>query len=388
MSLNIVNHDNETINFDMEDVDTSFVNALRRLVLSDYETIGFNTDEYLNSDLKIIDNTSSLHNEFILHRFGLVPINIEDVNTFYNSKYTFSLQKENTTTEMISVTTEDFKVINTETNEEEPSINFFPPNKNTGEYILLLKLKSNPNNKGEKINIEGKASRSSGNKNARYSPVSCIYYRNVQDPDKIESGYKNYLSYNKIEPSDEIRKRFLLEEGERHFYTDDNGEPNRFHFYIESVGVMKPHLILKGVLTILKQKLLRFKNNVTKIITEGITMDDVEISESLDTMKAYSIIINNETHTLGNLLQFYISKLHDDNIKFVGYKNPHPLKNLIEIKLAPNEHTLTELNIIISETCDHLINIIDNFKTDVDTQLNIKTDLVIKKKRSKKKPLE
>ena len=155
MSLNIVNHDNETINFDMEDVDTSFVNALRRLVLSDYETIGFNTDEYLNSDLKIIDNTSSLHNEFILHRFGLVPINIEDVNTFYNSKYTFSLQKENTTTEMISVTTEDFKVINTETNEEEPSINFFPPNKNTGEYILLLKLKSNPNNKGEKINIEG-----------------------------------------------------------------------------------------------------------------------------------------------------------------------------------------------------------------------------------------
>ena len=89
MSLKIVSHDNDELNFTMEDVDTSFVNALRRLILSDCETIGFNTDEYLNSDLKMLVNTSSLHNEFILHRFGLIPIYIEDVNSFYSSKYTF-----------------------------------------------------------------------------------------------------------------------------------------------------------------------------------------------------------------------------------------------------------------------------------------------------------
>ena len=93
MSLKIIRRDNDELHFTMDDVDTSFVNSIRRIVLSECETIGFNTDEYLNSDLKMLENTSSLHNEFILHRFGLIPINISDVTNFHNSKYKFVLKK-------------------------------------------------------------------------------------------------------------------------------------------------------------------------------------------------------------------------------------------------------------------------------------------------------
>jgi len=388
MSLKVISQDNDELHFIMEDIDASFVNAVRRLVLSDCETIGFNTDEYLNSDLKMLENTSSLHNEFILHRFGLIPINISDVDTFYNSKYKFILKKENTTNDIISVTSEDFQVIETETNTEIPSIDFFPPNKATGEYISLIKLKSNPNKKGEKIHLEGKATRSSGNKNARYSPVSCIYYRNIQDQEKLKAGFERHVMAKKAQgfekkDMDILQKRFMLEEGERYFYTDENGEPNKFEFYIESVGVMEPQLILKEALTILKKKLLQLKNNVNKIVDDDTSLDDIEIMESLGTMKAYTIDIQNETHTLGNLMQAYISKLHNDQIRFVGYRNPHPLKNNIEIKLSANEHSLTSVNEIVGGTCDHLIAIVNHLLDTINSHFNIKSKKIkLKKKKT------
>ena len=396
MSLKIIRRDNDELHFTMDDVDTSFVNSIRRIVLSECETIGFNTDEYLNSDLKMLENTSSLHNEFILHRFGLIPINISDVTNFHNSKYKFVLKKENTTNDIISVTTEDFQVFDTESNTEIPSIDFFPPNKETGEYISLLKLKSNPNKKGEKIHLEGKATRSSGNKNARYSPVSCIYYRNIQDPEKQKAVFENYLVKKNAQDvekkeQDILQRRFMLEEGERYFYTDEDGEPNKFQFYIESVGVIEPHLILKEAISILKKKLLQLKNNVAKITENNDSVEGIDIRESIGTMKAYTINIQNETHTLGNLIQSYIAKIHKNQILFVGYRNPHPLKNNIEIKLAANSHSMTSVNDIIGNTCDHIIAITDQLLTTIDSHFNItnkdKDKIKIKNPKSKKEAI-
>jgi DNA-directed RNA polymerase subunit L len=400
MSLKITSRDNDELHFTVDDVDASFVNAIRRIVLAECETIGFNTDEYLNSDLKMLENTSSLHNEFILHRFGLIPINISDVTNFHNSKYKFILKKENTTNDIMPVTTEDFQVFDTESNKEIPSIDFFPPNKETGEYISLLKLKSNPNKKGEKIHLEGKATRSSGNKNARYSPVSCIYYRNTQDPEKQKVGFEKYLVTKNAQgvekkELDILHRRFMLEEGDRYFYTDEDGEPYKFQFYIESVGVIEPHLILKEAITILKKKLLQLKHNVAKITENNDSVDGIDISESIGIMKAYTINIQNETHTLGNLMQAYISKIHTDQILFIGYRNPHPLKNNIEIKLAANSHSMTAVNDIIGNTCDHIITISNQLLDTINSHFNI-TDkdkdkesvkIKIKIKKSKKEAI-
>ena len=51
----------DTLKFDVANCSTSFVNAIRRSIITDIETISFNTEDYINSDLKIIHNTSSLH---------------------------------------------------------------------------------------------------------------------------------------------------------------------------------------------------------------------------------------------------------------------------------------------------------------------------------------
>ena len=83
MDINFANFNKslgEMLKFDVNNSNSSFVNCLRRIIISNIETVGFRTEDYEESDIKIIENTSSLHNEFLLHRIGLIPINIPDVS--------------------------------------------------------------------------------------------------------------------------------------------------------------------------------------------------------------------------------------------------------------------------------------------------------------------
>ena len=116
----------DTINFDVKNCNSCFVNCLRRIIISSIKTCGFRTEEYEESDLKVLENTSSLHNEFLLHRLGLIPINIIDVETEDISKYKFILKVENKTQQPINITSKDIKVINLETQKEEDTERFFP----------------------------------------------------------------------------------------------------------------------------------------------------------------------------------------------------------------------------------------------------------------------
>ena len=46
---------NETLNLEISECNTSFVNSLRRIIITDVTTIGFNIDDYENSDMKVIE---------------------------------------------------------------------------------------------------------------------------------------------------------------------------------------------------------------------------------------------------------------------------------------------------------------------------------------------
>ena len=75
----------------------------------------------------------------------------------------------------MNVTTKDIKVINIETNTEEDTNIFFPPNPVTNDHILLLKLK--PNILAKKVNlfIEGKSSKGSGEEHVDFHPYLASY---------------------------------------------------------------------------------------------------------------------------------------------------------------------------------------------------------------------
>ena len=78
--IEILNNENNEFVFDIKGnkdygFDKSIINSIRRTILSDIPTIGFRyVDKNEINSLKIIKNTTALHNEFIMHRLSLIPL--------------------------------------------------------------------------------------------------------------------------------------------------------------------------------------------------------------------------------------------------------------------------------------------------------------------------
>ena len=357
-----------TFSFELEcefkEFPLAFVNSLRRVILTEIPTIAFNNIDYLNADIKILENTSSLHNEFILERISLVPIHIKNTDDFDPNNYTFKLDIENKTKNVINVTIKDIEVYDKTKNTLLTALDFFKPNPITEEFITILKLHPNPNGKGELIKMEGSPSKGIGKTHANYSPVSCVTFKNKRDPIKVEQALQEYLDKhikqkNNKEELKQLSLDFELSLADRYFMTDDDDEPNQFEFYIESKGVYTSKEILSLGLKVLKQKINMFKDNVSKIVKNKETLENVSIKESLDTMKSFDITVLKESHTLGNIIQTYALKSNLEDLNFIGYKNPHPLKDFIIIKISTKEHSMNELLSIIDITCDTIIKDID-----------------------------
>lgn len=351
---------------DIQDVHCSFINSLRRIILTEYPTIAFNNIDYINSDIKIKQNTSQFHNEFLLDRICLLPIHFKEKYEYdrqdrLTKKYKFKIEVENKSNRIINVTTEDFQVIDTETGKTLKSTDFFPPHYVHKTFITILKLNPNPNNEGEVIHFEGQPSVGIGKIHSCFSPVSCVTFKNKRDPEKIEKALKEYLKQFDESEHKKAKLDFELSLSDRYFMTDDNDEANSFEMYIESKEVLLPEIILYNSLDILKNKLNSFYVNLTKIIKDNEEVDTVKINESLDTMESFEIEILNESHTLGNIIQNYALLTKGNNmLKFIAYKNPHPLENKILIKIATVDNTLEQVYIVIENTVKNIISIVDS----------------------------
>ena len=62
------------LHFTISNINVSFVNALRRVILSDIPTIVIRTTPYEKNDADIEINTSLFHNEILKHRLSCIPI--------------------------------------------------------------------------------------------------------------------------------------------------------------------------------------------------------------------------------------------------------------------------------------------------------------------------
>ena len=379
MDINFANFNKslgEMLKFDVNNSNSSFVNCLRRIIISNIETVGFRTEDYEESDIKIIENTSSLHNEFLLHRIGLIPINIPDVSSYDPTKYKFSLNVDNKTQNIIDITTNDIEVLNLETNTLEKTEDFFPRNKITNDHILIIRLKPTPDGTGEKIKLEGKSSKGIGKQHIRFSPVSNVCFINKIDTNREAEEFDKYLAQHPESNITELKKKFKLEESERCFYINENGDPHKFEFTIESCGVIEPHKILIQGLNKIIAMLNKFTSEFEKALSNNES--NVEIKETKALMKAFDITINNENHTLGHLLQSHINQLFKSDNIFVGYQNPHPLENKIIFRIKVD--TINELKKIFTETCgeltkqcEKLLNLISTeFKSDVKPKKKFK----------------
>ena len=99
-------------------------------------------------------------------------------------------------------------------------------------------------------------------------------------------------------------------------------------------------------------------------------------------MKSFDIIIENENHTLGNLIQSYINKDYKSENVFVGYMNPHPLKKEIFFRIKSDD--INSVKDIIVNTTSKLIETFNRLRNEVLKQFEGKVVFKPKRKKSKK----
>lgn len=342
--------DKNNIEFDIENVDVSLVNGLRRIMLSEFPTVGFNTDDYLNSDLKIIENTSFLHNEMLGHRMSLIPINASP-DDWNPKKLEFTLEVENTSKEALVVTSGDIVVTDTEEQKKLDTKRFFPPNPITGDNIVIVVLKPNPGEEGQKINIKGIATVGTGQMHSRYSPVCKAVYHFVRDAEKVKSAMDKAVST--AEDKKRAKLDFELGEADRYFSVNERGQPNKFHFEIESIGVFPARIIYNKSVDIFLKKIEKIEKILSQLETEDTDLEEATLRRASDTINdTYKLTLNNETHTLGHVFCKHASIIYSkEEMTYIGYRNPHPLKNYIEIDIAPNPLTFEKAKEYFGRIC-------------------------------------
>ena len=360
--------DKLSASFRFSNTNVTMANTLRRAILTMTPSVGFRTEPYEKSEVVISVNTTPLVNEMIAHRVGMIPICITDIANFKPDLFEFHLDVKNETKEVMDVRASDFKVFmkNAENPLEAPiqlkTEDYFPPDPITGVTVLITRLRPqwNPTAPKEQLTLKAKASLSTGTENIRWSPVSQASYEYTRDtdPEHVELVFKNWLSANKkiddlaAVPEDILgayRREFNTMEIQRSYLKDERGNPYDFTFFIESVGVQPIPMIVENALTA-----------ATAVVTKYIDVDTVvpetmRLLQSDTRYPAIDVYFQNETHTLGNLLETFIVDNHIDGqaqppVSYVAYKVPHPLKPemYVRIGLDKEEDVETQKNIVLN----------------------------------------
>lgn len=338
--------------FKIKDVDVSILNSIRRVILAEIDNIAFEYKPYNTGEkqkIKILENTCPLHNEIIQQRLSMLPLNFKpnEILEFDENNYKFVLTKKNTTNSLMNVTTEDIEIFDSNNKKYDDKFirRIFPKNKYSGDYILITKLKPNliNTNDGDIINIEMTATKDKAQNYSGFGYVSqCVYY-NIVDEKKAEKELTKRIEVFKKDnnPTKDELDSFITDfnnlDKARYFYKNQFDEPNYFEFTIESECYTSPEYLFYKAITILDSKL---QNLITNITDDTFSFEKVKNSDNM-----YDLTIENEKHTLGNLIQalFYNIFIRNDEkkvINYVGYRCPHPLNNIMIIKINfTNEET-------------------------------------------------
>jgi len=273
------------LSFHLRNFPVPFVNALRRIALANIPTV-------VLRDVQILDNTTQLPHEMLKHRFEMLPVNVSPDDTATIREALVELQivanKEQSKTE--TITTDNFMITS-------PREKILMRDRDLDTPILFLRVRP-----GEGVHVRGKlAVETEG-----VSQVcNCTTGWHI-DPELAKANRKIWVEQGK-DPRE--FDNFYVQ---RSYSIDDKGRPNWFDFKIESVGVLEAKDILKIALGILRKRLDDYMKEAVNHIRRE--QDD----------GSYSLSLEQGGHTLGALLQEVIYS--DQNVGFVSYDIPHPLK--------------------------------------------------------------
>ena len=283
----------EKMRFTLSGVESSIANSLRRVMIAEVPTMAIDL-------VQIQINTSSLHDEFLAHRLGLVPLiseNIDDFEFPRNCKCSgycqycavqFRIKVKNSEGGVLDVTSMDLRRVSQQASEVRAADLDGP--------ILLLKLKKN-----QEIDITCNARKGIGKEHAKWSPVATCSFKYTPEiilnyakidavmerkdkEDFVQSCPVKVFNLNEetieiVKPNKCMFCEECVRYGERIITKSSNSILNsldnfvrinqikdKFVFKVESSGSLKPESILMKAFNILCTKLDDIKEAIPKPI--------------------------------------------------------------------------------------------------------------------------
>jgi len=296
-NIEILELKDDCMTFLLSKTDTSVANALRRIMIAEVPTMSIDLVE-------IESNTSVLHDEFLAHRLGLIPLTSSKMDKFNytrecscvercpNCSVEFKLSVACTDEQTRNVTSQDLystdqDVIPVDSLKSSPE-----EQKDNG--ILIVKLR-----KGQELKLRAIAKKGVGKEHAKWSPVCVVTYH--FDPDvKINSSKIDELSEvkkqewvnscpTKVFKYDEDTKKVEIENASNCMFckeckkkAEDYEKPDmvsiapkldRFIFSVETTGALRPEDIFLYALDVLKRKLANLQANLNSVTNINEQMD-------------------------------------------------------------------------------------------------------------------
>ena len=298
-------------------IKVSFVNALRRTILSDIPII--NASEIKTQFIK---NSSMLNNEILAHRMNLLSVINDDFVDKNFDNIVIRLNRKNNKDEIETVYVKDFELMHNGSKLDVEKVFKYP---NT----IFAKIKHNQSIVMNSV-LEKHTVKENG---AGHCPVSTCYY---------------YFEYDK---SSEDENR------ERHYKKDNLANPLIYNFFIESSGQLSAVEIFRRSISVLINNLEIVKDDI-----KNKYKNKVIIKKSDTRMKALDFHLINETDTIANLIVQHIDYV--DKVDYKGYDLVHPLKKEIVVRIAYGDNTEEETSKLFIKTIDFIIDFAKKFQDE------------------------
>lgn len=261
MEIEIKNRDENQLVFTVDGVDTSMVNALRRICMVEVPTLAIETVEIYKNDARIFD-------EALAHRLGLVPLKTDLDALVSREECECEEHCSKCSVSLVLKGKGPKTLYSGDLKSEDPNT------KPVFETVPLVKLQE-----GEEIELVAIAQLGTGTEHAKWQPTtSCAYkyYPNITiDTEKCEACLKCVEECPRsVLAFDEKKKQIIVadiencsmcrtcmkdcESGAIHV----DAEEKKFVFRIETDGSLSPEETLTRACDILKEKADRIINNL------------------------------------------------------------------------------------------------------------------------------
>jgi len=354
--------------FTLANIDVSYVNAIRRTILSDIPIVCFKTTPYEENKANIMINTTRLNNEILKQRLSCIPVCITNLEDTPIKNYLLELDVENKIDTTVIVTTKDFKIKDLVSNTylEDAIVKkifppFIPPTGNGEYYVDFVRLRPKITDEipGERIKLTSEFSISTARDDSMFNITGTCAYGCTPDQEKIEE----QLEIRKQKWKDEGKKdteikfeaaNWKLLEGLRYV------KKYSFDFIIQSVGIYENEQIIIKSCEILLQKF--------ELLKKSLSQDEVEIKVADNTMEnCYDIILVNEDYTLGNILNYEFYTIFYTDLKmldYIGFKklHPHDSDSILRITISDKTKGISTVKTMLNSVLDEAIKKIDGVK--------------------------